>query len=386
MARKVPAVYGSKEVGVNPLRTVWIPFVLSDPVLFQATINFAAVHLDNLYGQPNHVAAVARKGRTMRMVNEQLNTEATISNSTIGAVGMLVGMANTSDSLSRQRMNGDLEEVSIHLPAVARMVHIRGGVGSLGWEGVLHMFLFWEDLLSSAILATSPQLKPSSSSSFAKQTLIYAGLVEYSPTEGEDCYDPLIPIYQRLRFLSSHRSKCDLWSFSAETYGDLRSFVEESLKTLSTVSFHPAISVADNVFTLETHRLAALIYFNLVVLGHPRLSSFLQCLKDRLITLVQSAEGPLPGLKPRRRSALWVCFMGGLLSRNISEEVWFAEEIACTMGKTGCESWEDVEASLKEICWVDWLMDTEGIGKSLWQKVVDIRQKEIFAVSQCGIP
>lgn len=308
-------------------------------------------------------------------------------------------------------MNGDLEEVSIHLPAVARMVHIRGGVGSLGWEGVLHMFLFWyvhraitsplppclspilltskghrEDLLSSAVLATSPQLKPSSCNSFAKQTLIYAGLVEYSPAEGDDSYDPLIPIYQRLRFLTSQRSKSDLWTVSAEIYGDLRSFVEESLKSLDTVSLHPAISVEDNVFTLETHRLAALIYFNLAVLGHPRLSSFLQCLKNRLITLVQSAEGPLPCLKPRRRSAVWVCFMGGLLSRNVSEELWFAEEIACTMGKTGCESWEDVEGSLKEICWVDWLMDTEGIGKSLWQKVVDIRQREIFAVSQCGIP
>ena len=93
MAGKVPSVYGSKEVVVNPLRTVWIPFVLSDPVLFQATINFAAVNLDNLHGQPNHVAAVARKVLTMRMINNQLNTEATISNSTIGAVGMLVGIA-----------------------------------------------------------------------------------------------------------------------------------------------------------------------------------------------------------------------------------------------------------------------------------------------------
>lgn len=105
MARKVPSVYGSQEVGINPLRKVWIPFVLGDPVLFQATINFAAVHLDNLYGQPNHVAAVTRKTLTMRMINEQLNTEATISNSTIGAVGMLVGMAVSfmlTLSLSRQ--------------------------------------------------------------------------------------------------------------------------------------------------------------------------------------------------------------------------------------------------------------------------------------------
>lgn len=93
MARKIPSIYGSKGIDVNPIREVWIPFILTDPVLFQATINFAAVHLDNLYGRPNHIAAATRKVLTMRMINKQLNSEAAISNSTIGAVGMLVGIA-----------------------------------------------------------------------------------------------------------------------------------------------------------------------------------------------------------------------------------------------------------------------------------------------------
>lgn len=228
-------------------------------------------------------------------------------------------------------------------------------------------------------------MEPSSCCTFAKETLIYAGLLTYSPAEQVNPYDPLLLIYQRLRFLTSQMSESGSRSDSAEnssfkpdtTFSDLRTFVVESLETLSNVSHHPAIPVEDPVFTLETHRLAALIYFNLVVLEHPRASSFLQCLKNRLITTVKTAEGPLPRLQPRRRSALWVCFMGGLLSRNEPEEMWFAERIAHTMFETGSESWGDVERSLREICWVDWLMRIDGIGKSLWQKAYDIRQTEL---------
>lgn len=40
-------------------------------------------------------------------------------------------------------MTGNLDELRIHLSAVAKMVKMRGGLQNLGWQGVLQMFLSW---------------------------------------------------------------------------------------------------------------------------------------------------------------------------------------------------------------------------------------------------
>ncbi len=40
-------------------------------------------------------------------------------------------------------MNGDCEELRIHMYALAKMVKMRGGLQELGWGGVLLMFISW---------------------------------------------------------------------------------------------------------------------------------------------------------------------------------------------------------------------------------------------------
>ena len=76
--------------------------IMCDPLLFQATINFAAAHIDILQGiqhQCKGTQALQMKAKTIKMINEQLNSSDTaVSNSSIGAVAMLAAAEVSSVS------------------------------------------------------------------------------------------------------------------------------------------------------------------------------------------------------------------------------------------------------------------------------------------------
>ena len=79
--------------GQNPLVKVWVPYAMADPVLFLATLSFAAVHLDVLRGQDISPGTLFYKGETIRMINQRLASPThTLTNTTIGAVAMLAAV------------------------------------------------------------------------------------------------------------------------------------------------------------------------------------------------------------------------------------------------------------------------------------------------------
>ena len=89
MARNFLPVMAGK--GQHPLTNVWIPNAVADPLLFLATINFAAAHLDFLHGRSTSSRTIAQKVETIRLINLRL-PESNLSDSTIGAVAMLAAM------------------------------------------------------------------------------------------------------------------------------------------------------------------------------------------------------------------------------------------------------------------------------------------------------
>ena len=74
----------------NALTNIWVPYAMTDPVLFLATLNFAAAHLDILRGRWNNPGTLNRKIQTTRLVNARLQNDAeALSNETIGSVAIL---------------------------------------------------------------------------------------------------------------------------------------------------------------------------------------------------------------------------------------------------------------------------------------------------------
>lgn len=66
---------------------------MSDPILFLATLNFAAVHLDFVRGQCSNPRTLIHKVETIRLINARLQDPIeALTNTTIGAIIMLAGV------------------------------------------------------------------------------------------------------------------------------------------------------------------------------------------------------------------------------------------------------------------------------------------------------
>ncbi len=79
--------------GQHPLIDVWMPQAVADPLLFLATLNYAAAHIDIIHETQNNPRTIAQKGEIIRLINLRLQDSAeAVSNTTIGAVAMLAAM------------------------------------------------------------------------------------------------------------------------------------------------------------------------------------------------------------------------------------------------------------------------------------------------------
>ena len=77
----------------NPITKMWLSYALQDSTLFQATLNFAEVHLDVVSGNYNSRRAIVYKDQSIKAVNAKLrDNEHALSNETIGAVAMLAAI------------------------------------------------------------------------------------------------------------------------------------------------------------------------------------------------------------------------------------------------------------------------------------------------------
>ena len=77
----------------HPLTQKRFPHGMADPVLFMATLNVAATHLDICHGRHSSPMTMARKGETIRLVNERLqHPTQVLVNETIRCIVMLAAM------------------------------------------------------------------------------------------------------------------------------------------------------------------------------------------------------------------------------------------------------------------------------------------------------
>ena len=90
MIRKCASFDRGSGVDNNPLRSIWMPRIMEDPLLFQATVSYAAVHLEALQGRRNQSYALEKKTKMIGMINRELRyPEMSTTNSMIGAVTLM---------------------------------------------------------------------------------------------------------------------------------------------------------------------------------------------------------------------------------------------------------------------------------------------------------
>ena len=179
-------------------------------------------------------------------------------------------------------------------------------------------------------------------------------------------------IYKQLRYLTAQIPRSDSKSISDMNmlaFSKARCMIERALSVSSaTLPTRESVGGTIDILNLafEAQRISALIYVN-VVLRHCLPSErLLVSLKSQLIRIFETIESHQPHFQYRREASLWCFIMGGMVTISDAEELWFAERIAKIVRNLGLYSWQDLEATLDEVVWVDSLRSG---GWSLWQRV-----------------
>ncbi|OAL49302.1 hypothetical protein IQ07DRAFT_645272 [Pyrenochaeta sp. DS3sAY3a] len=117
----------------NIINSIFARTALADPGLLATILFHAGVHSDSLYGRPWSQSTLHYRGETIRILNDRLqSSEEAISDSSVAMVGFLAASGN---------ITGDVAADQLHTIALKRMISLRGGLSSLGWEGALAMLI-----------------------------------------------------------------------------------------------------------------------------------------------------------------------------------------------------------------------------------------------------
>ncbi|USW48642.1 Putative fungal transcription factor [Septoria linicola] len=121
------------------LRKVWFPMCMTSPATMYAVILMAASH----YCVMNpHKASLfdllALKARALSEINVELRrSDAGISDAVVGAVAKMAAY---------EAIFGDPDTFAAHMKGLQMMLKVKGGLSTLGLNGLLERMLVWIDL------------------------------------------------------------------------------------------------------------------------------------------------------------------------------------------------------------------------------------------------
>ncbi|KAJ5088407.1 hypothetical protein N7456_012023, partial [Penicillium angulare] len=123
------------------LRTSWFPLVMTEPALFSVIMLLAASHYASLQEKPSTMKMdlLGLRSEAITSINNRLehyHGPDFIHDALIGAIAKMA---------SYEAMFGSLENYNIHMQGLERIIGIRGGLNSLGLNGLLHRIVVWID-------------------------------------------------------------------------------------------------------------------------------------------------------------------------------------------------------------------------------------------------
>jgi hypothetical protein len=144
MAVDLPELDEPQKPGL--LRTRWFPMVLTEAATFQVIILLAASHFALLHPSRDHgLNLLQLKSKAISLVRNALAADGP-TDQLIGAVAKMA---------SYEAMFGDQESFEKHMAGLMKMIDMRGGLCSLGLNGMLARICVWIDR-NSAMLHNTP--------------------------------------------------------------------------------------------------------------------------------------------------------------------------------------------------------------------------------------
>lgn len=346
--------------GENPLTKTWLPYALQDSTLFLATVTFAVTHLEILSGNYKSPRTLLHKGKLIKALNAKLgDRKYALSNETIGAVAMLAAM---------ESFLGNCKELRVHMNGLQRMVYMRGGLHSLGWDGVLRMFISWQDLLSSEMIPSSLRFKQTPCCLLIRDNQPYSNSIFPELGLSTELCGEIAASLENMRYLSQITTKRNKSQTTMEIMSFDKMRTEIVLRLMSFANQKPVSEMTILDYHIETCRLAALMYIKVALHMYFPLCAVVRRLKAQLMKLIEQGEANRTiGLGAQPGSITWALFVGGVLSLSKKEEEWFALRLARGIRASGVETWAEMEERLGQICWLDKLNTPTCL--RLWSRI-----------------
>ncbi|KAI9930009.1 hypothetical protein ASPWEDRAFT_167675 [Aspergillus wentii DTO 134E9] len=121
------------------LRTSWFPLVMTEPCLFLVIVllaasNYASVHQTSMDLKLN---LLSLRCEAVNSINRALDDRhGAVDDALVGAIAKMA---------SYEAMFGDLDNYSVHMQGLRQVVGLRGGLPSLGLNGLLRRMVVWID-------------------------------------------------------------------------------------------------------------------------------------------------------------------------------------------------------------------------------------------------
>jgi hypothetical protein len=124
------------------LRTSWFPLVISEASTFLVVLLLAASHFSSVStATVGPVNLLKLKQQALEAINESLQSpKGSMDDPIIGAVAKMA---------SYEAMYGDVTTYQAHMRGLKKMIEMRGGLSSLGLNGLLRRMIIWIDTNSS---------------------------------------------------------------------------------------------------------------------------------------------------------------------------------------------------------------------------------------------
>ncbi|KAL1965495.1 hypothetical protein VTN77DRAFT_5751 [Rasamsonia byssochlamydoides] len=131
------------------LRTRWFPLVISERALFLVILLLAASHYLSVHNGSSDLKLDLLRLRyeAVHAINEALGTEDHVLDDAV--VGAVAKMA------SYEAMFGSRDNYHLHMQGLARMTALRGGLESLGLDGLLRRIVIWIDRNAAFLIGSS---------------------------------------------------------------------------------------------------------------------------------------------------------------------------------------------------------------------------------------
>ncbi|WPH03806.1 Hypothetical protein R9X50_00668900 [Acrodontium crateriforme] len=135
------------------LRATFFPFVLTDPALLHAVMLVAAAYYRSVHGLRSHdIDLFHLRGMTIREINRALEDPA---RATSDQVVVAVAKMATYEALY-----GDKAIFNTHMTGLIRMISLRGGLPSLGLDGLLVRIILWIDVNTTHLAGVTCYFDP----------------------------------------------------------------------------------------------------------------------------------------------------------------------------------------------------------------------------------